>query len=271
MTGTQVLSAVSSEQLPSSSHRNSANNSHIAVLIRSFDPLPRLLSLYLPSHATAQNILDGFASILTSTTWSQTQPRLVLCNNGLHLAPSTRLASIAGPAGWPLTLEMRVLLPGGKGGFGSMLRAQGGKMSSRGRNSNNDSCRDLNGRRLSTIKEAKKLADYLAAEPDRHKKLQQAQQKKYAKLERMLGRTPRSENDFAEATQRMLDAGEHFDPEASASTAKVEPVAGNKRKERIQDSEFIEQSREIVENVRSAVATGEFTSMRAIAPSPTAY
>lgn len=45
-------------------------------------------------------------------------------------------------------------LLGGKGGFGSQLRAAGGRMSSQ-KTSNNDSCRDLNGRRLSTIKEAK--------------------------------------------------------------------------------------------------------------------
>ncbi|KAJ3771895.1 Sde2 N-terminal domain-containing protein [Lentinula raphanica] len=35
--------------------------------------------------------------------------------------------------------------------------------------SNNDSCRDLSGRRLSTLKEAKKLAEYLESEPDRRK------------------------------------------------------------------------------------------------------
>lgn len=43
---------------------------------------------------------------------------------------------------------------GGKGGFGSQLRAAGGRMSSQ-KTSNNDSCRDLSGRRLSTLKQAK--------------------------------------------------------------------------------------------------------------------
>jgi hypothetical protein len=51
------------------------------------------------------------------------------------------------------SLSPRLL--GGKGGFGSQLRAAGGRMSSQ-RTGNNDSCRDLNGRRLSTVKEAKK-------------------------------------------------------------------------------------------------------------------
>jgi hypothetical protein len=54
-----------------------------------------------------------------------------------------------------VSLSLVPRLPGGKGGFGSQLRAAGGRMSSQ-KTSNNDSCRDLNGRRLSTIKEAKK-------------------------------------------------------------------------------------------------------------------
>ena len=53
-----------------------------------------------------------------------------------------------------VSLRLSPRLRGGKGGFGSQLRAAGGRMSSQ-KTSNNDSCRDLNGRRLSTIKEAK--------------------------------------------------------------------------------------------------------------------
>lgn len=55
----------------------------------------------------------------------------------------------------PITLDVCVRVRGGKGGFGSQLRAAGGRMSS-GKNTNTDSCRDLSGRRLSTIKEAQK-------------------------------------------------------------------------------------------------------------------
>ena len=57
----------------------------------------------------------------------------------------------------PIQLELLPRLRGGKGGFGSQLRAAGGRMSSKkGQEENNDSCRDLSGRRLSTIKQAKK-------------------------------------------------------------------------------------------------------------------
>ncbi|KAG4303828.1 hypothetical protein PORY_002757 [Pneumocystis oryctolagi] len=56
---------------------------------------------------------------------------------------------------------------GGKGGFGSQLRAAGGRMSSRkkrGQEENKLSCRDLNGRRIRAIKEAKMLEKYLETE-----------------------------------------------------------------------------------------------------------
>ena len=56
---------------------------------------------------------------------------------------------------YEVSLQLLPRLLGGKGGFGSQLRAAGGRMSSQ-KTSNNDSCRDLTGRRLSTIKEAKK-------------------------------------------------------------------------------------------------------------------
>ena len=58
------------------------------------------------------------------------------------------------PSG-PITLRLTPRLVGGKGGFGSQLRAAGGRMSSQ-KTSNNDSCRDLSGRRISTVKEADK-------------------------------------------------------------------------------------------------------------------
>jgi hypothetical protein len=62
---------------------------------------------------------------------------------------------------------------GGKGGFGSQLRAAGGRMSSkrkRNQGDNNSSSRNLDGRRLRTVAEAKSLAEYLAVKPEMDKK-----------------------------------------------------------------------------------------------------
>ncbi|KAJ3825160.1 telomere stability and silencing-domain-containing protein [Lentinula raphanica] len=130
-----------------------------------------------------------------------------------------------------LSLRLSPRLLGGKGGFGSQLRAAGGRMSSQ-KTSNNDSCRDLSGRRLSTLKEAKKLAEYLESEPDRLAAKAEAQKAKLEALERRLGITGTD----------------------SASERPVDAVAGAKR--RFEDTEYIEQSREIVDNVKSAVSAG---------------
>lgn len=244
----------------------------VSVLVESFEPFPRHLCLSLPASATAGDVLAGFSSALSktsSTTFSVT-------HHGRRLSPSSTLTGLtSGSDAFPVVLQLRALLPGGKGGFGSMLRSQGGKMSSGARNSNNDSCRDLNGRRLGVLKEAKKLSEYLEGESERKRQMDEAQKKKYAKLEKMLGRAPKSEKDLAEAAEKMADAGEDFDegsasPEAGPSRAAegstqrrgtasgkttAAAAAGGKRKEMIEDTEYIEQSREIVENVRSAVAS----------------
>ncbi|GAC99354.1 hypothetical protein PHSY_006955 [Pseudozyma hubeiensis SY62] len=252
----------------------------IPILVESFDPFPRHLCLALPASATATDVLQGFSKALCG----RAPPCFFLTHRGRKLVGSTRLRGLTtSNDDFPVVLQLRALLPGGKGGFGSMLRSQGGKMSAGARNSNNDSCRDLNGRRLGVLKEAKKLAEYLEGESERKRQMDEAQKKKYAKLEKMLGRTPRSERDLAEAAERMADAGEDFDadqasdiPEAEAGPSRrvgspgqanqtsqrrnmvsVEKpsVTSGKRKERIEDSQYIEQSREIVENVRSAVAS----------------
>jgi hypothetical protein len=72
-------------------------------------------------------------------------------------SPNTPISSLcnAQNPSFPITLDLCARLQGGKGGFGSQLRAAGGRMSS-GKNTNTDSCRDLSGRRLSTIKEAQR-------------------------------------------------------------------------------------------------------------------
>jgi len=72
-------------------------------------------------------------------------------------SPNTPIAALcnAQNPSFPITLDLCARLQGGKGGFGSQLRAAGGRMSS-GKNTNTDSCRDLSGRRLSTIKEAQR-------------------------------------------------------------------------------------------------------------------
>ncbi|KAJ3835189.1 telomere stability and silencing-domain-containing protein [Lentinula raphanica] len=150
-----------------------------------------------------------------------------------------------------LSLRLSPRLLGGKGGFGSQLRAAGGRMSSQ-KTSNNDSCRDLSGRRLSTLKEAKKLAEYLESEPDRLAAKAEAQKAKLEALERRLGITG---TDSAVASSSKISSSAATPSSSSSKSERpVDAVAGAKR--RFEDTEYIEQSREIVDNVKSAVSAG---------------
>ncbi|KAK9728902.1 hypothetical protein K7432_000725 [Basidiobolus ranarum] len=114
----------------------------------------------------------------------------------------------------PTTLKVQMALVGGKGGFGSMLRAQGGRMSSK-KTTNYDSCRDLSGTRLKTIKAAKRIADYAEHEEQR-------------------------EREKEERINRKIEDG-----------LKERPV----KKFRFDDAEFLQESQEIIEDVKNAVSS----------------
>lgn len=80
-----------------------------------------------------------------------------------------------------LSLRLTVPLCGGKGGFGSILRAQGGRMSSRKKQGGdaNASSRNLDGRRLRTVAEAKVLAEYLAIKPEMEQREKEERRKRW--------------------------------------------------------------------------------------------
>lgn len=118
-----------------------------------------------------------------------------------------------------VNLRLNVRIPGGKGGFGSMLRAQGGKMRRKKGKKNeeaNDSFRNLDGRRLKSVRQAKELAKYLERQPEIQRK---ANESKRAKL------------------QSIIDAAE------SDKSAKA----------KFTDTEFLEQCEDLVQDVKETV------------------
>ncbi|KAJ2607593.1 hypothetical protein H4S08_004770 [Coemansia sp. RSA 1365] len=76
-------------------------------------------------------------------------------------------------------LSLRGRLLGGKGGFGSTLRSQGNRMSAN-KSNNYDDCRDLYGRRLRTLKEAKGIMDKLDMEEKAKEEAAEHRRKKIA-------------------------------------------------------------------------------------------
>ncbi|KRT83712.1 hypothetical protein AMK59_3425, partial [Oryctes borbonicus] len=68
---------------------------------------------------------------------------------------------------------------GGKGGFGSMLRAIGAQIE---KTTNREACRDLSGRRLRDINEEKRLKKWITQQTEREKEAAERRQRKLEKL-----------------------------------------------------------------------------------------
>nr|SVE73995.1 EOG090X0OE5 [Daphnia atkinsoni] len=85
-------------------------------------------------------------------------------------------------APWPKSdtfVRTSISLAGGKGGFGSMLRAIGAQIE---KTTNREACRDLSGRRLRDINEEKRLKDWVSKQADREQEREDRKQKKLEKL-----------------------------------------------------------------------------------------
>lgn len=153
------------------------------ILLSSFPglSLPETTSLSVPSTATTAELIEEITSHLPSSPHAS---RLTLTTtNNKEVIPSSEPTSILVPRGeFLLPLRLSAPLCGGKGGFGSQLRAAGGRMSSKRKGQqgeNNGSNRNLDGRRLRTVNEAKALAEYLALKPDMNNKEKEARRKRW--------------------------------------------------------------------------------------------
>ncbi|KAG5651748.1 hypothetical protein H0H81_007601 [Sphagnurus paluster] len=219
-----------------------------SILIQTFSPFPSL-TLSVPSSTAVSDVPSLLQERYRLLPFSDPSRYVLSTHRGREIPPDATISSLHADTAPDststhnfVTLRLTPRLVGGKGGFGSQLRAAGGRMSSQ-KTSNNDSCRDLSGRRLSTIKEAKKLAEYLESEPERMAAKAAAQKAKLEALERKLGIEPA-------AGSSSIGSGE---PSRSATGADTPPVLAGK-KHRFDDTEYLEQSRELTENVKSAVA-----------------
>lgn len=191
----------------------------INVLLSSFAglSLPRTLSLPLPADTT----IATFSSLL-STRLPPNTNNLLLSTTTTYINPSSNapLSSLLTPSqnGALLPLHLSTRLVGGKGGFGSQLRAAGGRMSSRkNRNRNaeqlNASNRNLDGRRLRTITEAKNLADYLAMKPEMDKKEREERRKRW---EAVVEAAERKEEELKKGNKSVRIDGEWLEAKEDA-------------------------------------------------------
>ena len=125
-------------------------------------------------------------------------------------------------------LRISVPLCGGKGGFGSQLRAAGGRMSSKRKKNqgeNNGSNRNLDGRRLRTVTEAKALAEYLALKPDMEKKEKEARRKRW---EQVVEIAERREEEIKNGSKGRVDGKWVEDKEEAGERTREAVIAAMK-------------------------------------------
>lgn len=111
-------------------------------------------------------------------------------------------------------------LCGGKGGFGSMLRAIGAQIE---KTTNREACRDLSGRRLRDINQEQRLKNWIAQQAERER---EAQERKRKKLERLC-REPKHEFSEENYDQQRANLTENISDSVEqgfkASTSKRKP------------------------------------------------
>ena len=158
----------------------------VNVLLTSFPGLNLPPTLVIPTAASVC-ISDFIADV--DNRLPQIDTRLILTtssNRALQPSSSAPLSSLLNNLHDSiLPLRLSVPLCGGKGGFGSQLRAAGGRMSSKKKKNvgdANSSNRNLDGRRLRTVNEAKALAEYLALKPEMDKKEKEARHKRWEQV-----------------------------------------------------------------------------------------
>lgn len=216
--------------------------SRINVLVTSFagTGLPPTLSLSLPPSTPISSLVDELDSRLpASATTSSTRLLLsTLSSRPVPLNSPSPISSLLPSASSSpltkddaalddafLTLRLTPALCGGKGGFGSQLRAAGGRMSKRKKGGNpadeNGSSRNLDGRRLRTVTEAKALAEYLAIKPEMERKEKERRRKRW--------------EEIVESTERRQDEIKHGSKKVGL------------------DGKWVEEKEEVGERTREAV------------------
>ena len=200
----------------------------INIFLTSFPGLELPATLSLPIHSSTsiaelrQRLSDRLPQIDSRLILTTTSNKLVLSSE----APVSTLVSSRHDAF--LSLRLSAPLCGGKGGFGSQLRAAGGRMSSKRKNNqgeSNSSNRNLDGRRLRTVNEAKALAEYLAMKPEMEKKEKESRR---ARWEQVVDLAERREEEIKSGSKGKVDGKWVEDREEAGERAR-EAVLGAMR------------------------------------------
>lgn len=162
----------------------------VNILVRTFPSsnLPRTICVPIATGEDTDDLCHRLSSILPGNGRVLRDYQLTVANWRFGLDEASSKPCIwdlvrHGDSHLSIDLSYRCL--GGKGGFGSQLRAAGGRMSSKRKKNQGDgngSSRNLDGRRVRTVNEAKALAEYLSIKPDMEKKEKEKRMKRWQQI-----------------------------------------------------------------------------------------
>ncbi|KAI0900443.1 telomere stability and silencing-domain-containing protein [Annulohypoxylon nitens] len=201
---------------------------NINVFVTTFSGLglPPTLSFPVPPTTTYSDLHDRIEDRLP-----QTDTRLILTtlsNKQLLHGSDELVSSLCNDDDAFVSLRLSIPLCGGKGGFGSQLRAAGGRMSSKkkkNRGDENGSSRNLDGRRLRTVNEAKSLAEYLAIKPEMEQK---EKEKRRERWQQIVDLADEKEHEIKNNTKGRLDGKWVEDKEEAAERTREAVLAAMK-------------------------------------------
>ncbi|KAM4750695.1 splicing regulator SDE2 [Anableps anableps] len=145
-------------------------------------------------------------------------------------------------------------LCGGKGGFGSMLRALGAQIE---KTTNREACRDLSGRRLRDVNHEKEMADWLKKQAEREA---EKEQRRLERLQRKLAEPkhqftdPQYQQQCHDLSERLEDSVLKGLQASSSGQVKVGDVSAAKRPNPDQNQASLKKR-------RTAAAAGFWTGL----------
>ncbi|XP_071328336.1 splicing regulator SDE2 [Trachinotus anak] len=179
---------------------------------------PRLrCNLVFPDGSVVRDVLTRFIQLQG------------VSSDDFYIVRNGRLSDLEDPLQHGAIYHLEPRLCGGKGGFGSMLRALGAQIE---KTTNREACRDLSGRRLRDVNHEKEMAEWLKKQAEREA---EKEQRRLERLQRKLAE-PKHQFTDPEYQQQCHDLSERLEDSvlkglqaSSSSQVKVDDVSAGKR------------------------------------------
>ncbi|XP_070842784.1 splicing regulator SDE2 [Chaetodon trifascialis] len=156
-------------------------------------PSFRFSNWVFPGESVVRDLLNRFS-----------QQQGVSSSEDFYIVTNGRLSGLEDPLQHGAVYHLEPRLCGGKGGFGSMLRALGAQIE---KTTNREACRDLSGRRLRDVNHEKEMAEWLKKQAEREA---EKEQRRLERLQRKLSE-PKHQFTDPEYQQQCHDLSERLE------------------------------------------------------------